>query len=349
MADVYLTQSYLLSSQKKLTDEYKQLMKAFVTGGTGFVGSHLVDALIAHPEYEEVRCLVRSSDKWLEGKKIVRVKGDLNDLKTIAKALNDVDIIFHVAGIVRARTQKEFDLANVNATEDLVRIAQKKKVSNMIVLSSLAGVGPSFGEPLDETDDLKPISMYGESKKKMEEVIHEIAGKNDSIKIIRPPAVYGPRETDIYTFFKTFSKGICPIVGDGNHPRLSMVYVSDLINGIMKASEKKEKGVHTYFISGPEDYNWNQIRSVTEVVMGKKTLPIKIKPGWVKKIAGVIEGSASLFGKYPVVNREKANEMIMEWTCTSQKAKKELGYLPSMSLQEGISRTIHWYKKHNWL
>ncbi len=324
-------------------------MKAFVTGGTGFVGSHLVDALISSPDYNEVRCLVRSSDKWLEGKPFTRVKGDLHDIQVIAKALEGVDVVFHVAGVVRARSQKEFNRANVEATENLLRIAQKKGVTNMIMLSSLAGAGPSFGEPLDEEDELHPISMYGESKKAMEEVIHKAAGKNDSIKIIRPPAVYGPREADIYTFFKTFSKGICPIVGDGNHPRLSMVYVTDLVDGILKASEKKDPGVHTYFISGPQDYSWNQIRSVTEIVMGKKALPVRIKPNWVKKIAGVVESTASLFGKYPVVNREKANEMIMEWTCSSQKARNELGYSPTVSLQEGISRTIHWYKKHNWL
>lgn len=325
-------------------------MKAFVTGGTGFVGSHLVESLLASRKYSEIRCLIRSSDKWLSGLDIVKIKGDLFDLQAISDALDGVDIIFHNAAILRAPSKKEFTRANVDATENLIRVAQKKGIKNIVVTSSLAGVGPSSGTPLTENTPLNPVSMYGESKKEMEAVILKTAKKSTSIKIIRPPAVYGPRESDIYTFFKTFSKGICPIVGDGNHPTLSMVYVKDLVDGIMLSADKTDSGIHTYFIGGFEDeYSWNQIREITSIVMGKRALPINIKPEWVKKIAGIIEGGASLIGKYPVVNKEKANEMIQEWVCSSQKAKDELGYEPKISIQEGISRTIHWYKKHNWL
>lgn len=325
-------------------------MIAFVTGGTGFVGSHLVEALIASPEYTEVRCLVRSSEKWLTGLNYTKVDGDLFDLQVINKALVGVDVIFHNAAVLRAPSKKEFTRANVDATENLVRLGQKNGVNNFVILSSLAGVGPSNGIALTEKSPLNPVSMYGDSKKEMEAVIHKISNDSDSIKIIRPPAVYGPRESDIYNFFKTFSKGLCPIVGDGNHPTLSMVYVSDLVDGVLLASKKTDTGIHTYFIGGEkEEYSWNQIRKITSIVMGKKAIPIKIKPEWVKKVAAIIEGGASLFGKYPVVNKEKANEMIQEWVCTSRKAEKELTYYPKISIQEGISRTIRWYKKHNWL
>ncbi|MEX0719029.1 MAG: NAD-dependent epimerase/dehydratase family protein [Balneolaceae bacterium] len=324
-------------------------MVAFVTGGTGFIGSHLVEALIKSKEYDEVKCLVRSKEKWLSGLEYKKIPGDLQNLQALSKGLEGVDVLFHIAAIVKAPSKKEFTYANVDATENLVRIAQKKGVKNIVVLSSLAAAGPSSGNPITEDEDMHPVSMYGKSKKQMEDRIRKLSGSDCSIKILRPPAVYGPREDQIFSFFQTFSKGICPIVGDGNNPRLSMVYVDDLVDGILKAAKKQDSGIHTYFISGEGIHSWNQIRSITGKVMGKNAIPIKIKPQLVKKAAGVIEGVASLFGKYPVINKEKANEMILEWTCSNDKAKKELGFEPQVSLAEGISRTIHWYKIHNWL
>lgn len=325
-------------------------MKAFVTGGTGFVGSHLVDALIESKNYSEIRCLVRNSEKWLTGKTYTKVHGDLFDLQDISTALKDVDIIFHVAGLVRAPKWSDFKTSNIDSTEHLIRIAQKNGVSNMVILSSLAAVGPSNGIPLTEDAEFKPLSMYGESKREMEKIIYQIAGKNDSIKIIRPPAVFGPRETDIYTIFKTMKLRIFPMVGDGNNPKVSMVYISDLVHGIMAASEKKEIGIHTYFIGGKKDaYSWNQIYKISTKLMALKTVPIKLRPKWIKKIAAFIETGASLFGIYPMLNEEKANEMVHEWVCSSHKAKIELKYSPSVTIEEGLSRTIHWYKKNNWL
>lgn len=324
-------------------------MKAFVTGGTGFIGSHLVDTLIEHEDYSEVRCLVRNNEKWLQGKRYTKVKGDLDDLTVLKKAVQDVDVIFHLAGVVSAPSYQEFEHGNVDTTENIVRIAQKEGVKKIIVLSSLAAVGPSQGRPVTEDDPMNPVSMYGKSKKQMEEMIYSIASDKTSITILRPPAVYGPREDQIYSFFKMVSKRICPIVGDGQHPKISMVYVADVVQGILKAAEKDEPGINTYFITGKQVHTWNEIRGTTTKVLGKKSIPIYIKPKLVKKIAGFVEKTASFFGSYPVINREKANEMILEWTCSAEKAERELGYKPEYSLAEGISRTIHWYQMHHWL
>ncbi len=324
-------------------------MNVFVTGGTGFIGSHLTDELIKSPNISDVKCLIRSSEKWLSGKNYTPVKGDLHSIRAIEEALQNVDTIFHLAAIVKAPSEKEFTHANVDATENLIRLAKKNGVKKVVILSSLAAAGPSKGRPLTETDPMNPISMYGRSKKEMEKMVMKLSKSELSVTILRPPAVYGPREDQIFTLFKMMSKGIAPIVGDGEHPRLSIVYVHDLIQAIMKAAEHQQKGVHTYFISGENIANWNQIKDIVTTVLDRKVTSIKLRPDWVKKIAGVIETSASFFGSYPVINREKANEMILEWTCSHQKAADELGYKPEYSLEEGISRTLRWYKKNNWL
>jgi len=338
-----------LQSQFKSAPNIQNLMKAFVTGGTGFIGSHLADRLMESDTFSEVRCLIRNNEKWLKGKDFTRINGNLDDLAVLRKAVQGVDVIFHIAGRVKAPTYQELEHANVDATENLLRIAQKEGVPKVVVLSSLAAVGPSENGPLTEEAPMNPISNYGKSKKQMESVIHELSEGEMSITVLRPPAVYGPREDQIYSFFKMVNNRICPIIGDGEHPKISMVYVGDVVNGILKAAGQDAPGVHTYFITGEQVYTWNQIRGTTSKILGKKTLPIYVKPKLVKSIAGAVEKAASFFGIYPVLNKEKAKELILEWTCSSEKAQQEIDYKPEYTLGEGISRTIHWYQQHHWL
>ena len=323
-------------------------MKAFVTGGTGFIGSHLSDRLIESAKYGEVRCLVRNNEKWLNGKPYTRIHGDLSSIPTLRQAVEGVDTIFHLAGVVSAPTQGTFNRANVDATENLLRVAQQAGVSNIVILSSLAAAGPSNGSPKTEHDPMEPVSMYGRSKKIMEEMIRKTADNSMSVKILRPPAVYGPREDQIFTLFKMMKYGITPVIGTGYRPKLSLVYVADVVDGIIKASEHHKQGIEAYFISG-QITCWQEIKEIADTVLGKKSLSLKIPPAAVKKVAGFIETTATLFGSYPVVNRDKAREMILEWTCSSDKAEQKLGYYPNTSLEEGLSRTLRWYKKHKWL
>src|SRR5699024_267844 len=249
-------------------------MKAFITGGTGFIGSHLVDTLIADKSYDEVRCLVRTKEKWLKGKPFKKFEGDLHDLNVIQKAVEGVDVIFHIAGRVKAPDYQLLKRANVDATENLLRIAQKAGVPKMVVLSSLAAAGPSRSQTLTEDTPMQPVSLYGKSKKQMEQLIHKAADKNISITVLRPAAVYGPREEQIYSFFKMADKRICPIVGDGEQPKVSLVYVDDVVQSCLKAADDKTPGVETYFVSGAEISTWKQIKKVTSKVLGKKILPI---------------------------------------------------------------------------
>jgi dihydroflavonol-4-reductase len=323
-------------------------MKVFVTGGTGFIGSHLVDALISR-ETEEIRCMVRSDEKWLTGKSVSKVKGDLHDLVALREGLKDIDVLFHLAALVKAPKKEILYRTNVEATENLIRMAQRVGVKKIVVLSSLAATGPSFNRPVNESDPLMPVSMYGESKKKMEEMIHSIAQPTDSITILRPPAVFGPREEQIHAFFKICAKGFCPIIGDGESNPISMVHVTDVIQGLLLASEQKDAGVKTYFVSSEEVYTWNRIKDATAVALNRKLYPIYVKSGIVKGLGTMMESLGSLIGQYPVMNKDKAMEMTHQWTCSVEAIQKDLGYKQSISLEDGILDTVQWYKKHNWL
>jgi len=323
-------------------------MKAFVTGGTGFIGSHLVDRLLKN-QNDEIRCLVRSNDKWLQDKDIVRVKGNLHDLTALRDGLEDVDVIYHIAGVVKAPNQKIYDQANVAATENILRLAMKLGIPKLIVLSSLAASGPSFSHPVTEEDPLMPVTSYGESKKRMEEMIANVADDSISVTIIRPPAVYGPREEQIFSVFQMASWRLFPIIDDGRNSRVSLIHVRDLVDGILLAADEKKPGIETYFISSEELYTWEQIRQATAEVFGKKLYAVKVSPRLVEIAGNIAETSASLIGRYPVINRDKARELGMQWTCSVEKAKSRLGFRQKTDLLKGLAETIHWYKKHHWL
>lgn len=323
-------------------------MKAFVTGGTGFIGSHLVDRLLRQ-DGNEVRCLVRSNEKWLKGKPFTPVKGDLHDLPTLKEAMKGVDVVFHNAGVVKARDTRDFERSNVEATENILRIAKKAGVPKIVVLSSLAAAGPSNGTPIDETAPMNPASRYGMSKKRMEEMIHRTASDEDSITVLRPAAVYGPREEDIYTFFKTAARGICPIIGDGHTQKVSLVHVDDVVDAILAASTYQHRGVETFFVGSERGYSWDEIKDATALALGRRLTTIRIAPGLVRNVGSIMEDIGGLFGRYPVINRDKANELVLEWNCSVDKAVRLLGYRQKVGLHQGIESTIQWYRNHNWL
>ncbi|MCH8495336.1 MAG: NAD(P)-dependent oxidoreductase [Balneolales bacterium] len=323
-------------------------MKAFITGGTGFIGSHLVDRLLRDGSHE-LRCMVRSKEKWLAGKQYTKVEADLNDIPEISKAVDGVDVIFHTAGVVKAADTCTFTMVNVEATENLLRIAMKHSIPKIVILSSQAAAGPSFDRAVDESMPMMPVSRYGESKKKMEEMIHEVADKGISVSIIRPSSVYGPREEDIYTMFKIAAKGFFPIVGKGSGKPISMAHVDDIVEGTLLAEKDRREGVETFFISSERGYSWHEISDATSAALGKKLMRINVPESAVKNVGTIAQTAASFFGKYPVMNEDKAREMVLSWVCSIEKAQKELKFEPKVSLEDGIRDTILWYKKHQWL
>jgi dihydroflavonol-4-reductase len=324
---------------------------ALVTGATGFIGSHLVDLLLK--QKYAVRVLLRktSDTAWLQGLPLEYVYGDLFDKDALRRAVADVDYVYHSAGVTKAKTAEEYFRGNTEGVKNMLDAVSRHNagLKRFVQISSQTATGPSPGiTPVTEETTPHPITTYGRSKLKAEQVCAESQG-TIPITIVRPPAVYGPRDKDIYEFFNTMSKGLQPMVGL-KEKFVSLIHVGDLVRGLVLAAESPKAIGQTYFISSSQVYGWKEIGEVTRRIIGKRAFRIKIPEAGVYTIAAFSELFGLLSKKPVLINFEKARDMVQDyWTCDSSKAKRDFGYVQEIPLEEGIRDTVEWYRSKGWL
>ena len=326
-------------------------MHALVTGASGFIGSHLVDHLL-EKKYQ-VRVLLRktSSTEWLQKLPIEFVYGDLFTPEALQRAVSDVEYVYHSAGLTKAKTTEEYFRANADGTTNLLQAVKthSPKIRRFVHISSQAAVGPSpTATPLTEADEARPLTSYGRSKWKAEEECHRFS-MDFPITIVRPPAVFGPRDKDIFEFFNTVGKGVQPMVGF-SEKYLSLIHARDLVRGFVMAGEAGIAAGQTYFITSKRYYGWKEVGDLTSKIMGKRVLRLRIPEFGVYAIAAAAEALASFSSKPALVNFEKAKDMVQNyWTCDHRRALRDIGYEQQMTLEEGIQDTVDWYRRMKWL
>jgi len=321
-------------------------MKALVTGATGFIGSHLVDELIK--KGYGVTCLARktSSLKWIEGLDVTVLYGDCEDEESLKDIPSDAQYIFHLAGLTKAKKDEDFFCVNVKGTENLLKAvsARVPGLKRFIYLSSLSATGPSKnGTPVNETSEPRPVSSYGRSKLEGEGVV---AKYRESIPatIIRPPAVYGPRDKDFHVLFKMLKKGFYPYWGKCYY---SLLYVDDLVRGLIMAAEGEDTEGGIYFLSDGKVYSNEDIVNEISNVLEAKIVKLRIP----KPLISVLVSISEKLGKESsIINRDKLKELnCFHWVCNSSKAEKDFRFTPKVTIKEGIKWTADWYRIHQWL
>ena len=332
-------------------------MKAYVTGGTGFIGSHLVEHLVDHGYH--VTCLTRKTSnlRWLnhlltaKSPQVELVTGDLHDSDVLAQHVRDADLVFHLAGLTKAPDTATYDRVNAEGTKHLIEacLGAQATLDRFVYCSSLAAVGPSC-DATPNTEDVtpQPLTDYGSSKLKGELIVREYADQLP-ITIIRPPAVYGPRDADIFLFFQTINRGVMPILGDADK-LLSLVHVKDLVRGIYVAAVSERAIGETYFLTDGDIHTWRGVERVIADTLEKRPFKVKVPFFLLDFVSIFTEAAAKVTRQTPTLNRQKVRDLKQRfWICDSTKAQKELGYRPIYSLQKGMQETADWYRANGWL
>jgi len=320
-------------------------VRTLVTGGTGFVGSHLLDSLLRRGH--TVRALVRSPAKaaalGLEG--VEWVRGDLDDRAALREATRDVEVVYHVAGLVAARTEAEFLEVNAEGTRRLVEAAAG--APHFVLVSSLAAAGPTVpGQPLAGGETPRPVPQYGRSKLAAEEVLR---GSPIPWTIVRPPAVYGPRDREMFRVFRSVLLGVAPVFGAGDQ-ELSLVYGPDLAEAVATVGSMESPSGRIYYPAHPERLTTAELVRTIGKAAGKDVRLLRIPEPLGRGILQVTGAAARLTNRATVLSPDKAHEFFQPaWTCDPAPLTEATGWAATRDLAAGARETLAWYRTSGWL
>lgn len=320
-------------------------MKVLVTGSTGFIGSHLVESLI-QKKYK-VYCLIRkeSDMRWIKDQDVELVIGSYHDLEFLHHAVKGMDYIFHVGAVLSAFEWETYYKANVQGTINLLEAcaAVNPDLKKFVFVSSISAVGPANNKkPLKESDPCHPVSLYGKSKYLAEEAVvgffHQLP-----IVIIRPTNILGTRQKQLHATLKLVNKRIIPLLGNGDK-QTSICFVQDLVKALIMAAENENVRSKTFFVANPEPFAW---REILEFITKELDLSwvIKIPHPLLLIIAFFSELIAKLTNGKPFLKRSSIISARKNyWIHDVSLIKKELGFSPSISFEQGMRDIIKWYK-----
>ncbi|HTO98185.1 MAG TPA: NAD(P)-dependent oxidoreductase [Myxococcales bacterium] len=325
-------------------------MRVLLTGGSGFLGSFVAEQLAS--EGHVVRALVRPRSDRRVLEKLAGVEfapGAIEEPATLQPAVEGVDAVVHVAGIVKARRPVEFFEVNTQGTKNLLEAAAGQGVGRFVYVSSLAAVGPSQdGTPVPDDAEPRPVTHYGRSKLEAERAV--LAAKDRiHVTVVRPPLIYGPRDRETLAFFTSVRNGVLPMTGDGKNT-LSVVYVVDCASAIVRALGVQASG-RTYFVDDGSVYVWREALAQIESALGKRAF---VRFGMPMGVVKVAAAATQLWGKMTnraqMLTLDKVNELTQpHWVCSGAGARRDLGWAPRVSWEQGVQETVKWYRAEGWL
>jgi nucleoside-diphosphate-sugar epimerase len=330
-------------------------MYTLVTGATGFIGKHTVDALLARGV--EVACLVRSRSKTNSNKNVRLLEGDLTDAPSLERALENAQAVIHLASLLKVPWKPEFRTVNIGGTEALASAAANKTTPpTLIVVSSLAAAGPTNKDkPKTERDPAEPISLYGKMKLDCERAAAKYFTKIP-ITIIRPPMVFGEHDRYGFELFRTVARGIHFLPTRKFH-HVSLVHAADLAEALcnsiergtrLKSELQDDQGL--YYVAADERPSYAQLGLMVAQACGTKPPRILRFPELLSRgVAAISEVAARLRDTPTIMNLDKWREATAgSWICDASRAKSELGFAPC-PIGQRLAQTAAWYREQGWL
>ena len=320
-----------------------------VTGSTGFVGSHVLEA--ARDGAFRLRALVRkeSDAARLTGLGVDVVLGSLEDAAALREAVSGADSVLHLAAATKARSVQEYERSNVAGTRAMIGavLAASPRPRRLVYLSSLAAVGPSLdGTPVTSETPPRPLTAYGRTKLAGEEACSAV-DEDIEVAILRAPAVYGPRDRDVFEFFRMAKAGV--IVLPAGARRLQMIHAADLARAlVLCATAQGTSGV--YHVAEARSYAMEEMARMVGTAIGRNVRVVHVPGAVIKAAASTSETVAGLFGKSTIFNRDKAREILAPaWLCETDRARQDFGFEAHIPLQVGLDETAKWYFENQWL
>jgi nucleoside-diphosphate-sugar epimerase len=325
--------------------------KILVTGATGFIGNHLVREL--EKNNNDIICLLPPGENTssLKDLKAKIIYGDITQKESLVEAVVGVDYIFHLAAQLGGNNNDLFYRVNFEGTKNLIEVCREQKVKpqRFLFISSMAAVGPSGKHNiLNEETVCQPVSHYGKSKLMAEQYLDDLNG-TFPFTIVRLPLVYGPGSRGgLYIFFKLLNKRICICFGGGE---TNLSYVSDAVEGMIKAAQSPSTIGKTYILGENTIYSLRQIRDTIIKTIGKRQIKIFAPFSLLYMMAIFFELFARVAKTRAALTR---NELVSYlkyryWRFDTGKAAREFGFQPRVSLEQGIRSTFKWYKEHNYI
>ena len=330
-------------------------MKILITGASGFIGSFIVEEALRRGFETWAAVRGSSSRQFLTDERIHFIELNLSSEEQLTEQLRGLqfDYVVHAAGVTKCLDKQDFHRINTEGTQHLVRVllALQMRIKRFVYISSLSIMGAireqqPYTEIL-ESDEAKPNTAYGKSKLEAEQWLTTV--KDLPYVVLRPTGVYGPRERDYFMMAKSIKSHTDFAVGYKQQD-ITFVYVTDVVQAVFLACEKGITG-RKYFLSDGEVYQSSTFSNLIRKELGNPWWIRITAPIWVLRVVTFVgEYVGRLTGKVTALNNDKYNIMRQRnWRCDIEPARQELGYEPQVKLEEGVRRSIKWYKDNGWL